>query len=1172
MSALSAGANLAAIQELKDLFCTADHAHTGLLSYSEFAYLILRSGGTQEQVDALIEQFAAPPRAKRMVCYAALLDQLYDSIEAIADARRLAKDSSAIHKSDPLRRASSLDRTPSMPPNDTSDHSPSPIPPGPARSAPPSWSARLRSIDGDGYTTSASLASRGASGVHLYDPRPAASSPPPLGRSVTHPGASGSGTTIRVSRASSTEACATYNINFKRPLRSQSSPCSSRFVESALRVAHATASLPPEQQRLHRASSWTDRRVSVSASRSKSHSDVHGAKSVPRYTTGTPHYPSDPTPLDTVHRRRESSIERMTRVAAEVSSHGRPQPHLGTEDGTGAGEKHEVERKRGSSSNRVLPDTPPSASSWSSPASSLHPATSNGAIRTAAPQVKRTNSSSFESRPSKSPLRSQDHIAHSTECGSIAAVPLLSLRDIFRRYLAPLSSRDGTVLLSEFWGALATRGVEVHPLELDAVAESLELRAAPVDVEHHDNSPHHHSLNTNSNGSSRTSASTVARMRSDLPHTRSLINALDPDRADASPATANRSTTVITGSADRVLNLVDFCVLVSRLRPVLIQRIRSASVWETTPSIGAAEVPQSRQPPHGSAPIDARGTPDADDGDSEGGASIADVTVSPMTSATAASATPKSIASSLSPTPNASAHQCLQRRRPWDAAIARSAAALTSSSAAAPPPPPTARQLSKDRQFFVEYARCAPRRDRGRQAKCDGRRACGGYAPPTAASQQRRRGLRTTPSVRTAVPHRPKVPVRHSGVRDSDHQQPPNSAACSPSITPSGGSWSPNSPDERQTPKRPQLHRGHVGRAELGAGVALRHHGGTFTPSPTAAVPRLSPASTSLSSPELKDHREPSASRLAPRVLETLQYTALALLRRCAEIDCQRTGRIPPSAWLRVLQDASPALTHTEQLRVHEWIQTRGHGSADGDDYRAIVEDMLTEANLDSLSPASGVKRTGVWRDKKAASPSPHHARAATRQHIPQEQGSASRTSVSPKLTTTDASSAFSHRAATPRAAVPRGPRSGVPASAQVDTPVRAKALDKDAERQLAHELRTACGGDTEALLEYFRAFDKRDTGFVNEHVWRASLEELFRRTEERDAPAWVVSECMRLSRLPLETSLVPSSSSQLGSRSPASSSLSAARAFSSRVSPAMRRTLCSYRYVLERLGLLAMG
>ncbi|KAG5476965.1 hypothetical protein LSCM1_05299 [Leishmania martiniquensis] len=1200
MSALHAGADLAAIQELEALFRAADPANTGALSYSEFAYLILRSGGTQEQVDALIEQFSGPSRAQRVVYYGALLERLYDSLEAAEEAHGVVEDDGPRDASSSQPRRSSLRRTPSSAsPLDTSDRSPWPIPPAPTGATPSLWHAPTRSAA-------------------------TASSSSPFYRSVTHAGASISGVASPCSRESSIATYASCSTRHNRPLahlpnsrgaaslhsplRGRSSPYSSeRFVESALRAA--TAAAPPQQLRFDRAPSHCNTHSSLSVPRSQCRDEACADLLTPSSTeraqdaerarlnvpmaalhdaTGTSRYPLasrayHPVPPGSRPGRRESSIERMMRVAAEVTVQSRSQPRFESEGGADVRGRRESEGRRGSDSAVARREAwpCPSPPSYATP---VHAATTNRASRTAASQANCTHASFAERRATESCARPADHSVPDSQQSFSSATPLLSLRDIFQRHLAPTLSHDGTVLLSELEAALATRGVDVHPLELEAVADSLELSGVPAAIEHHGSAPPHRGLSTSTNGGGGAPAAATARVSCDSQQPWWPVDAAGRKSADDSSATASRTTTV-TGGADRALSLVDFCVLVSRLRPALIQRIRSPGVWEGTTCLGASGAPRDCQSSPVNHRLDARRVVGTSGEESVDGASIADVTVSPMTPTTVTSAAPLCTASSPSPSPRSSAKHHLRKRHPLVRhrfADPRRPLRVTAS-ASLPAAPPTARQLSRDHQFSVEHAQREPHSSLG-EGRGDGSQgASAGYAQPTAASQQRRRGLRV-PSMVTAPLCRTKVPVWNDGLRASACRRH-TSRTRSPPSTSSGSSRGSVSPDKPHHQHQHQHHRSNVSlhnptrdtfaratRAEWGASLAPRGDGGAPARSPATSVSPLSRNSMSPSSPESAYKRGPLPPKLTLRVLETLQSTALVLLRQCAQLDSRRTGRITPNAWLRVLQGACPMLTNAERLRVQEWIRARGHGSAGGDDYTAVVEDILTEAGVASPSPMPGVQRSADRQRCNAAATSPPHNYATETHGSPPGKGAvATRSSMPPSSPAKDASPAPRLSATKPRAAVRRQSSRRAPTPAPCAATARAQKADEDAKRLLANELMIACGGDTEALLEYFRAFEKDETGLLDEYVWRASLEELFRQTEGQEAPAWVVSGCVRLSRVPLDK-MTATPSLQRGALPLASPALSAAHARVSRVPPAMRHTLCDYRYALEVLGVHVDG
>ncbi|GET89192.1 hypothetical protein, conserved [Leishmania tarentolae] len=1207
MSFLPARADHAAIQELEELFRTADPANTGLLSYSEFAYLILRSGGTQKQVDALIEKFSGPSRGRRVVYYGALLEQLYDSVEAVADARGDAENGGARHTSDSRLGISSLDCTSSAPGLDTSNNSPLPTPPVPTYGEPlPSRASRSPPDDDGGATAAAAPPPHGAMGASQYGVPSAASSSSPICRSLTHAGASVRSASTLASRESSTGTYETYNTyngrslptlrsvssanSLHSPLRGLSSP-SSRFVESALRAATVAAAVPYQKQRLHSAPSQHSTHARRSVSRSRSHDEVcatpltgssvvgaqggkhagvYGGMPTPHYGAGAGPHPHVPpacgqAPLGMESRRRESSTERMVRAAAELSIRGRTHPGLGAEGDPGAGETCEREGKRSSSAAHAMPGALPSTSSPHGSAARL--ADVDCASRVAAPQARNTNTSLTGSCAGGSYARHVDCISDSSYRSDASAASLLSLRDIFERHLAPASSRDGVVLLSELEEALTTRGVDVHPLELEAVADSLELSTVSAATEHHSSVPQRHGYNANLNNGFGVSVARTGCVLRGSPHL--LLSANASGIGSTGASTAAGCQTTITGGADRALNFIDFCVLISRLRPGLIQRIRSPSLWESAACIDEAEVLRRRQPP---TPINSFTSLRAVGAEDE--ESVADVTVSPMTPEAVAPATPRSTVSSSSPRAHPSAQ--LHLRRPRSLLPHRFAAAPALSSTA----PPTARQLSADQHFCVEHARRKSSYSERKEERGNNHHVSDRYAEPTAASKQRC-NRRLAPPITTPRLSGTKVPLwhddQHASARHS-HANPTHS----PSSASPGSSRGLTSPDELPYPRKPQPRRAHIAlrkptndvsahmvRKELDGGCARRAGEGACSPSPTMTASRLSPTSRSPSSPESFRRRVSTSSALPPRVLETLQSASLALLRRCAQLDDGRTGRIAPSWWLRVLRDACPVLTDAERLCVQEWIRARGHRSARGDHYAAVVEDILAESNITPLTHTSSVRHRAVRDGGSAAATSqPRPPATRVRRNSCQPAATAMRSSAPYTSTGKGASLGLSRSATKPRVAV-RSEPSGRLTASPFPTTANGQTADKDMKRLLARELMTVCGGDVEALLEYFRAFDEAGTGFLVEHVWRASLEELFRRTEGQEAPVWVVDGCVHLSRVPLEKPATTPSPKRGTSRlvPPA---LSAARARVSQVPPAVHSTLCDYRYALEELGIRA--
>ncbi|KAF8291886.1 hypothetical protein TcYC6_0117490 [Trypanosoma cruzi] len=113
-------------------------------------------------------------------------------------------------------------------------------------------------------------------------------------------------------------------------------------------------------------------------------------------------------------------------------------------------------------------------------------------------------------------------VSHGTSISGLASRGgLISLREVFRLVDA---DQDGNVSLQEVWNAFHRRGIDISLLELAALADSLELDVSQM---------------------------------SDVSSTNAAAH---DDR-------------------DRILNMVDFCMLVSRMRSSLIERIRRSALW-----------------------------------------------------------------------------------------------------------------------------------------------------------------------------------------------------------------------------------------------------------------------------------------------------------------------------------------------------------------------------------------------------------------------------------------------------------------------------------------------------------------------------------------------------------------------------------------------------------------
>ncbi|KAK7200354.1 hypothetical protein NESM_000089300 [Novymonas esmeraldas] len=1014
MSLLSAEADYAGVRELERCFREADPGGSGRLSYSEFAFIVLRCGGTQAQADALMEQFTGPSRAQRVVHYEPLLEQLYRSVDSTA--RYGAGEGLSLR-----RHTAPIGSQPA------SDLSPPPRAPtlAPLTALPSRQRSLLRSADGDSS----------------HDPH--------------HQHQRSTVSADAVTRGSAPRAYATMN--------------SSRLIESAVRAAAAAAAAPaasvmqPTQPRdgvRSAASSIRGSQSSLSVSRSRTRDSAYEARP----------YTADGGV------QRANSVERMTRAAANAAAaslRGRPQHHH-HHHLTNWGDVHQ----RASASPR--PPTPLQRR--------LTVAASSGRVDDAL--VRHTDSGADHSRTS-----------------TATATSLLSLRDVFHCLVAASPAPGGMVLLSDLEVALAAREVGIHPLELEAVADSLEPSTAPTPSDERGTRRQH----------SRVGASTL-------------------DTTNAS-ATSAVSRVTMTGGGDRALSLVDFCILVSRLRPSLIRRLRSPRVWANDATAAAT----SSTTATGRRELAVRGADTAagadtrmssrsrscasgdDDGD---GAAIVDVTVSPMTPGTAASATPVSAASSPRLRPRATAGAQAQRRAmglrssssgaTWrgrssgsnsggGSAVPR--APTAAAAAATHAAPPTARQLSVDGQYSVDAAEASPHVRRRHTAH---------YATPTAASESRSGApSSSSPPETWSASRSPPLADDHVRYTVAKHKLQRRSGLGRV------GLHSPRSADSGDSDARAR--RATSSGGGIGSGAV-------------AATMARSPTSTTTS-PRLPSH-----------VLETLQGTALALLRRCALLDRGHTGRIPPSAWPRVLLDACPALSEAERRCVLRWVRARGHRGAGGggDDYAAVVEDVLATAGVASPSPATSTKRRA--REAAVSSTSPLSSRSSTM-------------TPSPPAAAAAAAAAATHRRA-------------APSSAAATT---ATMLDSGAKRRLASELQGVCGGDTVALVEYFKVFDTAGTGLLDEHVWRACLEELYRRTVGQEAPAWVVDGCVRLARTTAESATAAdvvgaaSSSSATATATAATaavSSVALTHARTARVPAALRRTRCDYRRALEELGM----
>ncbi|KPA79538.1 hypothetical protein ABB37_05356 [Leptomonas pyrrhocoris] len=1100
MSTLATSSDLGAIQQLEALFHSADPTRTGLLSYSEFAYLILKSGGSPEQVDALIDQFSIASRAQRMVCYAALLQHLSDSVKG---GPSHSQDTQPTHAAG------------------VTEHSPLPVPPPQAslHTYVNVSTSALPAVAAAGERRSASSAY--PSNRTSAPTQRMATSSSPLLRSVTHAGSRGGSAASRESSIASSGPFERRQQSFsdgqqRRSSSTSGSPWtplqpSSRFVASVVRTAQLQGT--------------------PGGRRGRSDEGVGAAAPVSRSRSSTPLPGRSPQEWSGInvaghHEKRQAFVP--ARLDQEFNEHTGAQPRVSPARSSPSRSRSredsvvrmtraakDAQARKGNHVN--APALPKNSQLWKTPSGGVPLRDSSNALT--APQPTADSlllSSSRNAHIVEGNARQHDSVLPSASVTANAA--LLSLRDVFHRNVLPAAAaKDGTVLLSELEGVFAAHGVEVHPLELEAVVDSLELLP--------DNTPTS-ARSSNVDGGTHT--------QSGVHHTSSSFSSF---------ATTAGNNTTVTGGADCALGLVDFCVLVSRLRPGLIQRIRRPATWNAPPrnvemgvvhnggSLGtAAAVDVARQRVQetttalprrsvGHTVLDGDAVEEGSGGESEE-ASIADVTVSPMTPTTAGTTPQSHRGSSLQRRPQLDAPSrpssavvdsrgplSLRRQPLYDTPNGSSRSYRTVFQDAAPTPP-TARQLSSDRQFSVldephaTSARSSPRNGEAQRA---------GYALSTASSERHRRSrVRTSPSP-SATTHgeaaglqrRRKEPVWHTEP-NTVSRQGATRATCTNHAAPRRVSVSISS---SPTPRRREM-----------------EHRRTLSPLSSSSP------SPSSSSPGYPQEREMGvhaggwkAPTLSPDLLDTVQSAASTMLRRCTQLDTRHTGYVPAHAWVHVLRSSCPSLTGGELRKVEEWVARirQRHACTRGDAYAAVVEEILTQGS-NAAAAAGGTP-----------SPSPSHV-------VP------SSASATPAPT---ASAGGSLQRLSPRAAPHvRGDDSA------------------GAHRRLRDELMAACGGDTEALQAYLDAFDAAHQGYLHEHVWRASLEELFRRTTSRTAPRWVLEESYRLSRLPFDR-VAAQEQGGVAVR-PQSAAERAACARVRRIPTEMRDAFCDYRYVLQELHL----
>lgn len=1133
-----------AVQQLTTLFHSADPAHSGLLSYSEFAYLILKSGGSQEQVDALIEQFSVPSRAQRMVCYAALLQQLSDSVRKDDDDASRGQHAS-------------LPR-----PADAADHSPLPVRPVAAAAAATEeellYSLPSRSHDsrrGGSLSKAYASGSNGGSqhgvvATESYsllgaDPCTAGS------RAGSYYSSSATATTALSRDTSAARYRTDGHVGEAGPRRSRSASGSphtpfqpsSRFVASALRAAQQhgtpghrrsserrTTPVQGEQaahdQQIRLGNDWDWCDDDSSCRRDSVNEALQGRSSAPGPSplwVGQAQRPAEAAPLS--HSPlREDSVRRMARAAKAAQRHQSRKSTASDEN---------VQATRHTTRTFLL-------------SSSSH---NGGLLSKATPQ--------------------HDSVLSSASTGSRAT--LLSLREVFQQCVLPASAtaaeRAGVVLLSELEDVFAAHGVAVHPLELEAVVDSLELQPDTTLLAER----------------SRFEEAGVKGNEGEDCDARSAVN------ASAVASTGVHSSTTVTGGADCVLGLVDFCVLVSRLRPALIQRIRSPATWRSMRSgnaedgegvearsgitAGATPTVMSRQGtraaashatprPHRSdassrpagSGYDDRNGNERDTNEESDEPSIADVTVSPMTPPPTAGTTTPQSHRGPSPTSRRQRPQgvpmsqpsadAVDTRRPLvlrqlsrhDSQRGASSIFHLSRKDEDEEAPPTARQLSSDRQFSVLEDQAAATTAAAAVSSPQGIAQWNRYAQPTTSSKQRTRAYeRRRPTASQFSSVRQRAEVRRTGapVPRSKHRASPSPHAEAEldTVVPSRRFNSPPSPPRRvsvSVHNSPSPH------------TSANSHGSTRSPpstqcspsSPGCDVRRAVRRDTTV---ERRSRRNRSG-RPSPCVLEALQSAAAAMLRCCTRLDRHHTGCLPRRAWAHVLRSSTPQMREAELQEAEAWIEQLccRHNSTHGDLYAEVVEAILTEGGSGDVSPSSSTSRLQGKTTVSAAAaggspvtPSTIHSNSTT---------------------TTPAVSPF-QRLSSP-------------------TTEQCNDSQQNSNERLRQAFLTACGGDTEALCAYLDAFDEAHRGYLHPYVWRASVEELFRRTMAQEVPAWVLDQCYQLSRRPFDHAGVQTKPQYGSAGRPVSAAEKAARVRALRIPSSEQNAWCDYRYVLQELGL----
>ncbi|RNF10158.1 calmodulin [Trypanosoma rangeli] len=434
------------IGQLESDLLALDRDASGSIPCRDFARVLLRNGGSREQVEALTEQFSTEGR--ECVRYAALLD----SVRQLADGMT----------SPPLARC-----------NDSG-------------SAP--RSAFLLS------DTSDTLRGAGSTGFLHTRSRASATRPMPVREGNPRRNNPRHGAFVSAGDDKGPErfysSRASTSVYKRTGLLAQQSAATHRFAISRHRSTGSAANRqehrsPPVTGSGSRADNFVER--------------VVGRASSPSYCT--------------------SSVERMLQTARECAFSG-SFSSLASGGVNESASHGTLSKRKGCEvrqpSNREITGVGNARQIGVEGATVKQPNTGAKMIRNS------TRRSLFQDTYLGGTVPPQDisRVSHGTFSSWLAGRgELISLREIFR---VMDTDQDGILSLQEVWNSFSHRGIGISLLELDALADSLEL---------------------------------------------------DVSRAsDVSSVNAGVS-------GDRVLNVADFCMLVSRMRSSLIERIRRAELW-----------------------------------------------------------------------------------------------------------------------------------------------------------------------------------------------------------------------------------------------------------------------------------------------------------------------------------------------------------------------------------------------------------------------------------------------------------------------------------------------------------------------------------------------------------------------------------------------------------------